>query len=105
MIRFQNGGRDCAGPSEAVLGVARLFRDLAYDTEVVERIGEIGMEWAEAGLLQKGSLAEKLFSRRVVTGSSRLLRRIDDGLRVARFRHGFPYAERLETLSFEPTPL
>jgi hypothetical protein len=62
MIGFQNGRRDRAGPSKAVLGVVGLFRDLAHDAEVVQCVGEIRMEWAEAGLLQKGSLAEKLFS-------------------------------------------
>ena len=48
------------------------------------------MEGAEAGLLQKGRLSQELFSRRVIAGSSRLLRRIDDGLSVARVRHEFP---------------
>jgi hypothetical protein len=98
MIGFQNGRRDRAGPSKAVLGVDGLFRDLAHDAEIVQRVGEIRMEWAKAGLLQKGSLAKKLFCGRVITGSSRLFRRIDDGLRFARFRHGFPYAESLGAL-------
>jgi hypothetical protein len=31
-----------------------------------------------------------LLSRRVIAASSRLFRRIDDGSRVGRFRHGFP---------------
>jgi len=95
MIRFQDGGRDRAGPSKELLGVDRLFRDLTHDAEVVQGVGEIRMERAEAGLLQKGSLAQKLFSRCVITGSSRLFRRIDDGSRFACFRHGFPCAETL----------
>ena len=106
MIRFENARRDRAGPSKAVLGIVRLFGDLAHDAQVVQRVGEIRMEWPEAGLLQKGSLAEKLFSRRVITGRGRLFRRIDDGLRFARFRHGFPRAESLGAgLWFEPAPL
>ena len=62
MIRFQDGGRDRAGPSKEVLGVDWFFRDLTHDAEVVQRVGEVRMERAEAGLLQKGSLAQKLFS-------------------------------------------
>src|SRR4029078_10123979 len=59
MIRFENARRDRAGPSKAGLGIVRLFGNLAHDSQVVQRVGEIRMEWPEAGLLQKGSLAEK----------------------------------------------
>jgi hypothetical protein len=62
MIWFQDCRRDRVGSSKAVLGVDGLFRDLAHDAEVVERIGEVRMERAETGLLQKGGLAQKLFS-------------------------------------------
>ena len=62
MIGFQDGRRDRGGPSKALLGVNGLVGDLAHDAEVVQRVGEIRMERAEAGLLQKGSFAEKLFS-------------------------------------------
>jgi hypothetical protein len=62
MIWFQDGRRDRAGPSKEVLGVDGLFRDLAHDAEVVQRVGEVRMERAEAGLLQDGSLAQQLFS-------------------------------------------
>jgi len=89
MIGFQDGRRDRGGPPKEVLGVDGLFGDFAHDAEVVQRIGEIRMERSETGLLQKGSLAQKLFGRRIIAGSSRLLRRIDDGLRFAGVRHGF----------------
>ncbi len=62
MIWFQDGCRDRAGPSKELLGVDWLFRDLTHDAEVVQGVGEVRMERAEAGLLQKGSLAQKLFS-------------------------------------------
>ena len=52
------------------------------------------MEGAEAGLLQSGSLAKKLFSGRVVAGRRGLLGRIDNGLNIARFRHGVSGGER-----------
>jgi hypothetical protein len=71
-----------------VLGVVRLVRDLADDAEVVQCVGEIRVKRAEAGLLQKRRLAEKPFGRLIVAGGSRLFRRIDDGTRFARFRHG-----------------
>lgn len=62
MIGFQDGRRDRGGPSKAVLGVDGLFGDLAHDAEVVQRVGEVRMERPETGLLQKGRLAQELFS-------------------------------------------
>jgi hypothetical protein len=106
MIRFQDGRRDRGGPSKAVLGIRGLLGDLAHDAEVVQRVGKIRMKRAEAGLLQKRRLAEKLFSGRVITSSSRLFCCFDDGLRFARFRHGFPRAESVGArLWFEPASL
>ena len=62
MVRRQRRGRDGVRPAEVVLRVDRIVCHLADDAEVVQRVGEIRMEWAEGGFLQKGSLAEKLFS-------------------------------------------
>ena len=106
MVGGKGCRRDGDRPAIKPLGFARAPCFFGNDGEVVQRVGEIRMEWPEAGLLQKGSLAEKLFSCRVITGRGRLFRRIDDGLRFARFRHGFPRAESLGArLWFERVPL
>jgi hypothetical protein len=61
MIWCQNRGRDRPGPSKTTLGIDRLARELAGDAEVIQRVGDVRMERAEAGLLQTGYLAQQLF--------------------------------------------
>ena len=61
MIGRQNRRRDRAGPPIANLGIGRLVSDFADDAKVVQRVGEIGMEGAEVGLLQTGRIAQKPF--------------------------------------------
>jgi hypothetical protein len=57
MVGLQNRGRDGMGLSIAELGVGRLVCDLADDAKIIQRVGEVRMERAEVGLLQKGSFA------------------------------------------------
>ena len=90
MIGRQGGRGNRARAPEELLGVGVLPGDLANDPEVVERVREIRMERSEAGLLQRRHLAKQPLGGRVVTGRGGLFRRLDDGLKFLRVRHGSP---------------
>ena len=58
VIRLEGCDRDLVRTPKALLRFVRLARDLAHDAEIVQRVGNIRMERAEAGLL-KGSAASR----------------------------------------------
>ena len=90
MIGRQGGRGNRARAPEKLLGVGVLPGDLAHDPEVIERVREIGMERSDARLLQRRHLAKQPFGGRVVAGRGGLFRRLDDGLKFLRVRHGSP---------------
>ncbi len=87
MIGWQRVLGDRARPPEKLLGVVRLVRDLAHDAEVVERVGEIGVERTEALLLQLSRFAQEPFRGYVISAAGGLFCRLEDGSRFAGVRH------------------
>ena len=78
MVRRQRRGRDRVGAAEVVLRVDRIVGDLADDAEVVQRVDEIWMVWAERLLLESDRLAQEIFGKGVVASRGRLLSALDD---------------------------
>jgi hypothetical protein len=66
MVRRQRRGRDGVRPAEVVLRVDWIVRHLADDAEVVQRVGEIWMVWAERLLLEGRRLAQEVLGGGVV---------------------------------------
>ena len=87
MVVRQNRPRDLIRSPVEALGVGRLVDDLADDAEIVQRVGEVGIERAELGLLHERRVAEQLFGGRVVAGRGGLFSCIDHGSSFARVRH------------------
>ena len=87
MIRLERRRGDIVRATKIALRLCRLLRYLTDDSQIVQRVGKIRMERAEAGFLQPGRFAEQLFGCREVTARGSLLRRFEDGARFALIRH------------------
>ncbi len=82
MVCFQRRRRDGNGSAKALLRLVWIAIHLAHDAKVVQRVGEVPVERAEARLLQQRRLAQKPFAGRSCQPLS-LFSRFDGGARFA----------------------
>ena len=87
MIGWQSSLGDRTRPAEKLLGVVRLVRDLAHDAEVVERVGEIGVERTELFSCSSAALRRSRSRGYVISAAGGLFCRLEDGSRFAGVRH------------------
>jgi len=67
---------------------------LRNDGQVVQRIGQVGMDRSEFGFLAKGGVSEKLFRGNEIADARSVLRLGKYLSSVPRFRHRIPWAPR-----------
>jgi hypothetical protein len=87
MLWIECRGGDGHRAPKVLLGIDRFSGDFAHDAQVVDRICQIGMKWAEAGLLRASGIAEQRFGSAVVASPRCFLRGFDQDARFGRFPH------------------
>lgn len=84
VIGRERARRDRVRAPEAGLGLEDVAEALADDAKIVERVREVRVRRAERTLLQRRRVTEMTRRSREVVRRCSLLRRVHDGLKIAR---------------------
>jgi hypothetical protein len=71
------------------LGFAGASCSFDDDREVVQRVGQIRMEWTQFFFLNAGGVSQQLISGRKVASHCGVFRAIEQVTKILMFRHGF----------------
>src|SRR5688572_18924535 len=87
MVRRQRRGRNRCRPPVKRLGITEASSFLRDDREVVQRVGEVGMERTQLSFLNAGGLSEQFACRREVAIRGGAFRDSEDLFNITGFRH------------------